>query len=303
MPKFIEVPPSGTSIPDEASHVGNGKPPRAQPKPEAAEILHLPAALDQYPEAPVVPWFRLSGRRGGIAKMEDERDRFLGELEAYVPAEQITRPFTARGAPGKIIHPELQVAAAHATEVGGILVAPDPRKFLRPQQYDRWDNRDVTLSKAELKLLRIATLGVPLATLEDPGLQEDGTDGYHGRRIRASGKAGRPRKGDACDGPDGETYAERIFAQVIAIEIDTATGRLRWHPPLRKLQQWCKENLGPIGIATLAELPWTPSPWGPLWEEVFEAERQQRERLYGHEVPTWLPDDAIAYQGGLVRKH
>jgi hypothetical protein len=234
--------------------------------------------------------------------MDEQIDGMEEEMRKYVATERILQAGYGWG-PGKILHANLRelaanARAANANGVQEILVSHSSR-FLRPQAYDRWTNRNAAYGSAELRSLQ--ALGVPLVRL-DLNLKEDGPDGWHSKATTRTGKHGRPRKGAAQDEPDGETYAEKIFKKVIAIEIDPGTGKIkRWNPTLRELKQWCEKNIGGIGLATLSELPKTPSPWGPLWEEIFEAERQDRVREYGGEIRWWLPDEAIIRQRNLVR--
>jgi hypothetical protein len=123
----------------------------------------------------------------------DKANAFVRELRASAPGREVL-PVVAVVEKGQISTPRpgLEQACRQAREIGGMVAAPDASRFIRAEAYDRQRNRDAVPTPAEFAKLYAIADGVPLATLKPPNLTEDQR---HSEATRATGKAGRPKRG------------------------------------------------------------------------------------------------------------
>ncbi len=197
---------------------------------EVGGVLHLPEALQRYPDAGIVLYNRVSSySNAGTAK--EDLDRKTYDLHRQVRAMAPGRPLYAllRGVEkGKLSkkRPKLAEASRRAVKRRAILVAPDLSRLIRSERYDRHDaeRRETVPTAKEFAKLHKLTSGAILATVEPPGLTEAER---HSKATRRSGRAGRPSKIAA----DNEA---QIFADLGYSYYD-GTGRLRYRQPIAKV--------------------------------------------------------------------
>jgi hypothetical protein len=161
---------------------------------EAGGILHLPDALELYPERRLVLYNRTSGY--GKQTGQDRSKLAEKQMVLYRAVRKLTdRPLKAvisiPGERGKLSAPRpgLTDAARRAWKLNAILVAYELSRFLRPEAYDPRTNPHAEPTADEYRQLHEMTGGVVLATVLPPWLSEGER---HSHATRRTGRAGRP---------------------------------------------------------------------------------------------------------------
>jgi len=158
-------------------------------------ILHLPDALERYPEAGIAIYNRVSswGQAGkGKAKLVEKTDTIVKEVLMFAPGKlRHTVQGVEEGKPSAK-RPKLLEAAEVAREHGLILVASDLSRFLRSEAYDRRKNHEVKPTPEEVTEFR-ETIGwdIILATIAHPTITESER---HSLATKRTKKCGRRRK-------------------------------------------------------------------------------------------------------------
>jgi hypothetical protein len=225
---------------------------------DAGGVLHLPEALERFPDASITLYSRVSsyGQAGrGKARLEEKTDAVASAVRDIAPGK--LRRIVQAIEEGKMVFPcrdALAEAAKDARQRKGILVAADLSRFIRAKKYSRTKNRNAWPTPEEFGRLHELTQGVPLATIESPLLTEDER---HSRATRRTGKAGRPRAID-------DDLAVRIWAEVEMIHWSDF-GKVQWFPSLRELARAFR-----VSPATILRLLYSPSPTGKAWLDVFQ---------------------------------
>jgi len=221
-------------------------------------VLHLPVALQRFPEARLVCYNRVStwSNAGPGKHLLEEKTAAL-----YRAVRQITdrrSHHIEHGIePGQVTisgwRPCLRRAATEARQCGAILVTMDLSRFIRAMAYSRTQNRNAWPTAAEFAKLHELTLGVPLATVESPQLSESQR---HSLATKRSGRAGRPRI--------PYELAAEIFTAVDMIYVSDG-GRVEWIPSLRKLAR----AFG-VSATTITRLVYRPvQSDGVTWWDLF----------------------------------
>lgn len=163
-------------------------------------IMLLFDAVEQFPDARIVLYNRVSSwnQAGkGKAKLEAKTYAVVRDVRDIAPGKlrQICRGVEE----GKLSKPRrtLLEAAADAAKKGMILVASDLSRFIRAEEYHRWENPDAWPSPDEFALLRKLTRGAVLATVWEPDLTESDRQQL---ATMSTGKHGRPSKVDYATG-------------------------------------------------------------------------------------------------------
>jgi hypothetical protein len=225
-------------------------------------VFHLPEALSQFPNAAITLYNRVSSHsQAGPAKarLGEKTHAIVSGIRELAPGK-VKAIFQGIEKGGlTVLRPVLIEAAADARRRGGILVAADLSRFVRAKSYSRTANRDACPTQSEFRRLRKLTLGVPLATVEDPILTEDER---HSRATRRTGRAGRPRAID-------DDLALRILNQIDGIYL-ADTGGTRWFPSVRQLARTFR-----VSPATILRLVYRPSPMGETWWNLLQEHAEQ----------------------------
>lgn len=178
------------------------------PVPRTSGIWHLPEALQRFPGAKALVYYRLSSRSqagNGREKLQAATDLLVAEVSKVM--EVVHAPFFGIEQ-GKLStpRPKLREAATYAARmrdrgVAVIIVTDEASRFIRSESYDTRpqdlfseQSKDARLSPDESVRLAEFTFGIPLATLADPLLSEAERHRRAMQRARQAGKCGRPPK-------------------------------------------------------------------------------------------------------------
>lgn len=157
------------------------------------EILHVPDALERYPEISHVFYHRLSsggqGSKGKLAEKTLAAENELLKLTAGTRSRLLWEAYGIEEGKLSMPRPKLIEAAAFAAEQGAILVAADLSRFIRSEAYHRCTNFDAEPTQRELAKLGRLTNGVILATVLHPNATESER---HSNATKRTMKCGRP---------------------------------------------------------------------------------------------------------------
>lgn len=219
----------------------------------AGGILHLPAALERYPDHGIVVYNRVSsyGKQTGKdkSKLQEKTDAARAEVRARAPGKLRC---TVQGVElGKLSapRPKLRRATDYAARHELIIVANDLSRFIRSEAYDRHTNNEAVPTAEEFARLHELTGGAVLATLADPLMTEKERQSLATRRT---GKAGRPRSID-------DALAEKIFADLGWL-VYLENGTARWECPIAEVARAFGVSIGAIYRALHRN-----SPSGKTW--------------------------------------
>jgi hypothetical protein len=193
-------------------------------------ILHLPVALERYPDYGFVVYNRVSSwsQAGkGKVKLQEKTDAVFHQVRKRAPGRVRRMPFFGVEE-GKLssARPKLLAAARYATDPYNIrhrgpmfLVASDLSRLIRSEDYHRRTNPDAWPTPEEFAEFRQMTFGVICATLADPLMTEMERHARTMERAKQTGKCGRPRK-------IGHQLAYRIL-QALGMPFNSR-GRVIW---------------------------------------------------------------------------
>jgi hypothetical protein len=211
--------------------------------PEVGSILHLPEALEMYPDHKIEIYSRVSswGQAGpSQIRLKEKTEAVANEVGSLAPGK--LRRIVQDIGEGRLTIPrsKLMDAARYAKRKNCILVASDLSRFVRSVNYSRTKNRHAWPTKEEFERLAKLTLGVPLATVESPFLTEDER---HSQATRRTGKAGRPRS-------IVDSELQEVFDSLGCLHLN-CDGHWRWETPIRTVAE--KFNLSPAAIVRASE--------------------------------------------------
>lgn len=196
-------------------------------------ILHLPDALERYPDAHLVVYNRVSSYSNvGKGKVKlDEKTYAVSDVVRGMAPGRVR--MIARGVEeGKLSKPRPSLTravkfVAHWSATRHkpiILVAPYLSRWIRSEDYHRLDNPQAPLAAADFARLHEVTKGLLLATFLDPNCTERERHSY---ATRLTGKAGRPLKMT----PD----VERQVFECLDYCLQDDFGRTHYGRPLRSV--------------------------------------------------------------------
>jgi DNA invertase Pin-like site-specific DNA recombinase len=214
-------------------------------------LQELSVMLRRYPDADLVVYIRVSCYKQagkGMFKLVRKRDAVLEKVRELAPDRKVYRVFyvVERGQVSKRRR-KLQEAAACAKDHGCILLADYRSRFIRAESgINDWP------TPKEFDRLRKVTLGVPLATVEDPRLSLSKT---HSLATRRTKMAGRKRTID-----DNKA---RLIVAALGRRYKTRGNQFRWTNSLRKVAKKFH-----VSVPAIQRMLTRPSPNGILWKDV-----------------------------------
>ncbi len=196
---------------------------------ERAGILHLPVALELYPDARIAAVYNRMSSDGQAGKGKEKLDGMTGMLAAEVvriaPGKLVGGKIVQAIEEGKLLkpRPKLSQTAAWAIRYAArrrgavIVVTSDTSRFIRAEAYHRTENPEAWPSVEEFARLRSLfpppsrTGGVILATVGRPTMTEKERHAWIMRRLGRAGKCGRPRD-DAYARRGHDLYLQILYA-------------------------------------------------------------------------------------------
>jgi hypothetical protein len=226
---------------------------RASTDRSAGNILHLPDALRQHPDALFGMYNRVSGYHQsglGKAKLQQKNQILFAGFRAYCKAKVLFGRYGIER--GKLSNPRPNLDAiveegqstAQRSGRAVIVVSTDLSRFIRAEDYHRPTNPEAWPTAAEFAELEQRTLGLVLATLADPLLTEKERHKWVMQQHRQAGRCGRRST---------MTYelGRKIFAALGTFNGEETPGR--WETSIAKVAR--QLGIAPALIQRLVQSP------------------------------------------------